>query len=137
VEEREGSRVVVRLDGGLRVHAEAPAGSDPGTKVDVAVRPEKIQMSLDKPGSASVCLEGTVAGVVYQGAVTEYQVEPPAGAPVRVVVQNTREAWEAERVPVGRRVYLSWPEAASLVLSVRPADEVATGDDEASGRGGA
>src|SRR5205814_10721146 len=116
IEARDGPRVIVRLDGGLRVRADAPSGTEPGTKVDVAVRPEKIQMTLDAPVAAANALEGTVVDFVYQGAVTEYQVAPPSGPPVRVVVQNSREAWEPERVPVGHRVYLSWPEGASLIL---------------------
>jgi spermidine/putrescine transport system ATP-binding protein len=130
VEAREGSRVIVRLDGGLRVRAEAPAGTEPGTKVDVAVRPEKIQMTLDRPVAAANALDGTVVDFVYQGAVTEYQVAPSSGSPVRVVVQNSREAWEPERVPVGHRVYLSWPEGASLVLAADAAGPDETGEDE-------
>ena len=136
VEAREGARVIVRLDAGLRVRAEAPAGTEPGTKVDVAVRPEKIQMTLDKPVAAANALAGTVVDFVYQGAVTEYQVAPPSGSPVRVVVQNSREAWEPERVPVGHRVFLSWPEGASLLLPAAAAGPVETGEDEKIPDGG-
>ncbi|HEV8583734.1 MAG TPA: ABC transporter ATP-binding protein [Methylomirabilota bacterium] len=125
VERRDGSSVVVQLEGGMRVGAEAPSSAQAGAKVDVAVRPEKIRMTVDKPAPGAVSLEGTVAEVVYQGALTEYHVAPAAGPPVRVVAQNTGQTWEAERVPVGRRVYLSWPDGAALVL---PADEAA-GDD--------
>ena len=137
VEAPDGLRVIVRLDGGLRVRAEAPAGTEPGTKVDVAVRPEKIQMALDRPAAGSNGLEGTVVDFVYQGAVTEYQVEPPSGPHVRVVVQNSREAWEPARVPVGHRVYLSWPGGASLVLpAAAAADRSETGVEEKSPGGG-
>jgi spermidine/putrescine transport system ATP-binding protein len=137
VEAREGPRVIVHLDGGLRVRADAPAGTAPGAKVDVAVRPEKIQMALDKPAAAANTLQGTVVDFVYQGAVTEYQVAPASGSPVRVVVQNSREAWEPERVPVGHRVYLSWPEGASLVLPADAAERAETGEeDKVPGGGG-
>ncbi|HEV8614250.1 MAG TPA: ABC transporter ATP-binding protein [Methylomirabilota bacterium] len=137
VEAREGPRVIVHLDGGLRVRADAPAGTAPGAKVDVAVRPEKIQMALDKPAAAANTLQGTVVDFVYQGAVTEYQVAPASGPPVRVVVQNSREAWEPERVPVGHRVYLSWPEGASLVLPADAAERAETGEeDKVPGGGG-
>jgi spermidine/putrescine transport system ATP-binding protein len=113
---REGAHVIVRLDAGAPVRAEAPAGTAPGTRVDVAIRPEKIQMTREKPAASANCLEGVVVDLVYQGAVTEYQVELPAGGRVRVVVQNSRETWETDRLPSGQRVYLSWPEGASLVL---------------------
>ncbi len=116
VEEREGERVVVRLDGGAHVRAEAPAGVGPGTKVDVAIRPEKVQMAAAPSGRGVSVLEGTVADFVYQGVTTEYQVELAGGQRVRVVVQNTGETWRADLLPVGRRVYLHWPEGASLVL---------------------
>jgi spermidine/putrescine transport system ATP-binding protein len=136
VETRDGPRVIVRLDGGLHVRADAPAATQPGAKIDVAVRPEKIQMALDRPAAAANALEGTVVDFVYQGAVTEYQVAPASGPAVRVVVQNSREAWEPERVPIGHRVYLSWPEGASLVLPADAADPIETGEDEKLPNGG-
>jgi spermidine/putrescine transport system ATP-binding protein len=128
---REGLHVIVRLDAGVPVRAEAPPGATPGTEVDVAIRPEKIQMTLEKPAAPANCLEGVVVDLVYQGAVTEYQVELPVGGRVRVVVQNSRETWEADRVPAGQRVYLSWPDGASLVLHAGGAtDPLETGGED-------
>ena len=135
VAEREGTHVIVRLDGGGLVRAEAPTGARPGTRVDVAMRPEKIQMSVDKPAASANCLEGVVADLVYQGAMTEYQVELPARGRVRVVVQNSKETWETDRVPAGHRVYLSWPEGASLILHAGTAtDPLETVGDDAPGK---
>jgi spermidine/putrescine transport system ATP-binding protein len=134
VARREGLHVIVRLDGGAPVRAEAPPGVTPGTEVDVAIRPEKIQMALEKPAAPANCLEGVVADLVYQGAVTEYHVELPAGGHVRVVVQNSQETWEADRVPAGQRVYLSWPDGASLILHAGGAtDPLETGGEDEPG----
>jgi hypothetical protein len=39
-------------------------------------------------------------------------------------------------VPIGHRVYLSWPEGASLVLPADAADPIETGEDEKLPNGG-
>jgi spermidine/putrescine transport system ATP-binding protein len=110
VEGRADGRTVVRI-GDARILVDAPAA--PGTAVDVAVRPEKIQMSTTAtdPGRE---LAGRVVDVVYQGVTTEYQVEVPAGQRVRVVAQNVLDTWQGALVPVGSPVFLRW--GASLVL---------------------
>jgi spermidine/putrescine transport system ATP-binding protein len=130
VEGREGGALVVRTADGARLRAEPADAAAPGTTVEVAVRPEKIQMGVEEPRGADNCVEGRVAAFVYQGVVTEYQVELRDGQKVRVIVQNLRETWGSSVVPEGSRVYLHWPRGAGLVLADTGMAHVETGDED-------
>jgi spermidine/putrescine transport system ATP-binding protein len=130
VEGREGGALVVRTADGARLRAEAADPAVPGTAVEVAVRPEKIQMAVEEPRGADNCVEGRVAAFVYQGVVTEYQVELRDGQKVRVIVQNLRESWGSSVVPEGSRVYLHWSRGAGLVLADTGTAHVETGDED-------
>ena len=127
----DGTRVRVRLEGGQTLCVESPDGAPPGTAVEVAVRPEKIQMAAAAPPGADNCLAGQVVGLVYQGVTTEYQVELSAGRTVRVLLQNLVEVWRGAVFPVGTRVFLHWTQGASLLLreglEAGPAE---TGDED-------
>jgi len=130
VEGREGGGLVVRRADGTRLRTEPADAAVPGTTVEVAVRPEKIQMEVEEPRGADNCVEGQVVAFVYQGMVTEYQVELRDGQKVRVIVQNLRERWGSSVVPEGSRVYLHWSRGAGLVLADTGTARVETGDED-------
>jgi len=135
VEGRNDRDVVVRLASGARLRAETADGRAPGAEVDVAIRPEKIQMTAVRPAAADNCLEGQVGSFVYQGAATEYQIALADGQAVRVIVQNIGETWRAAVIPVGTRVYLCWSRGAALILSdVGPRRDPAEDDEPAPER---
>src|SRR5262249_60323837 len=71
VEGRDDRDVVVRLASGARLRAETADGVAPGTDVDVAIRPEKIQMTAVRPAPARNCLEGQITGLARPGAATQ------------------------------------------------------------------
>jgi spermidine/putrescine transport system ATP-binding protein len=132
VEAREGRAVVVRIGSGARLRAEAADSAVAGAEVDIAIRPEKIQMTTERPPAADNCLEGRVVDFVYQGMTTEYQVAT-ADQKVRVIAQNVGETWRSALVPVGASVFLSWTRGAGLVLSAGEGPRLDTvEDDEAS-----
>ena len=130
VEGRAGGGLVVRRADGTRLRTEPADAAVPGTTVEVAVRPEKIQMEVEEPRGADNCVEGQVVAFVYQGMVTEYQVELRDGQKVRVIVQNLRERWGSSVVPEGSRVYLHWSRGAGLVLADTGTARVETGDED-------
>ncbi len=135
VEGKNDRDVVVRLASGARLRAETADGRAPGAEVDVAIRPEKIQMTAVRPAAADNCLEGQVGSFVYQGAATEYQIALADGQAVRVIVQNIGETWRAAVIPVGTRVYLCWSRGAALILSdVGPRRDPAEDDEPAPER---
>jgi spermidine/putrescine transport system ATP-binding protein len=94
----------VRVDGAgeIRVGTNVP---DAGTRVQVGVRPEKL--NLDRSGANVV--SGTVSERAYTGVATQYVVDTPAGK-LTVFVQSSGAAAEGEPVTV------SWDPASTFVL---------------------
>ncbi len=128
---RDGSAVVIKTADGATIRTDAPDGAPMGTEVEVAVRPEKIQMVAEPPPGVDNCLQGQVVDLVYQGVTTEYQVEVAAGRTVRVLLQNLVETWRGALFPVGSRVFLHWARGSSLLLHETPgAGPVETGEED-------
>jgi ABC-type Fe3+/spermidine/putrescine transport system ATPase subunit len=59
------ARVLARADGGIRLEANGigelhlPEEAQPGTEVGIAVRPEKVRISRDRPGDGLIAVPGT------------------------------------------------------------------------------
>lgn len=92
---RDGHRLVIATrDAGTLVTAEPrePVG---GTKLSVAIRPEKVKLSRRGPvGEAGLAtainrLDGVVADVCYLGGTTTYKVRLDSGAMVQASVANS------------------------------------------------
>ena len=98
VEGHDDNSVVIRASGGFLLRGVTTQSLSKGKEVEVAVRPEKIRMSLQAPASADNCLEGRVSEIVYQGANTEYFVTLAPGSQLRVIAQNSNPR-EAKRLP--------------------------------------
>jgi putrescine transport system ATP-binding protein len=87
----------------------------PGSRVWLAVRPEKISMSRESaPGQAAV--RGEVTEIAYMGDISIYLVRIDSGKVLRVTAPNI--ARDAERRIVrGETVYLSWHPGSPVVLT--------------------
>jgi spermidine/putrescine transport system ATP-binding protein len=122
----EGS--VERVDGGLamlsfaaedRVVVPVNDAVRSGDKVEVSIRPEKIDMHRDVPPAASSggsVLSGTVSEIVYHGTSTNYTVATTAGADFTVFDQNASDA--EDLATRGDRVYLTWAPQHSYMIGV-------------------
>lgn len=103
-------------DADLEFHLDSFEKLDVGMKVAVAIRPEKIAISKEKPQQQENLCRGKVDEIAYQGSLNIYQVELPGGKMVRVTSPNlTRTAerpidWEEE-------VWLCWGRRAGVVLT--------------------
>jgi spermidine/putrescine transport system ATP-binding protein len=90
-----------------------------GDKIEVSVRPEKIDLHRTLPPVASTggsVLSGVVNEVVYHGTSTNYTVATAAGADFTVFDQNASNADDlADR---GDRVYLTWAPQHSYMIGV-------------------
>ncbi|MBS1270112.1 MAG: Spermidine/putrescine import ATP-binding protein PotA [Gammaproteobacteria bacterium] len=87
-----------------------------GAKVAVAIRPEKIAISKDKPEQEENICRGKVDEIAYQGSLSIYQVELPGGKLVRVTAPNLTRT--AERpIDWDEEVWLCWGRHAGVVLS--------------------
>jgi putrescine transport system ATP-binding protein len=88
---------------------------DVGQTIEIAVRPEKIFVSKDKPDNDDVCIEGVVDDLGYLGNRSLYRIRLGSGKIVQVSSQNRRRSvtrfleWED-------KVWLSWRPRSAVVL---------------------
>jgi putrescine transport system ATP-binding protein len=86
-----------------------------GQTIEIAVRPEKIFVTKDKPDNDDVCIEGVVDDLGYLGNRSLYRVKLGSGKIVQVSSQNRRRSvtrfleWED-------KVWLSWRPRSAVVL---------------------
>jgi spermidine/putrescine transport system ATP-binding protein/putrescine transport system ATP-binding protein len=101
------------IDAGAVGTVHAPTTSPAGTKVLVALRPEKIVLSADPvPGA----IAGTVTAAAYLGERSHYTIDIPGRAePVSVSGQNAEKIVTRGHAP-GDTVYLAWAPDAVVVL---------------------
>jgi len=87
-----------------------------GQTIELAVRPEKIFVSKEKPEEEDiVCLQGVVDDLGYLGYRSLYRIRLPSGKIVQVSSQNRRRSvtrfleWED-------KVWISWQPLSAVVL---------------------
>ena len=100
--------------GRLRVAVAIEA--EPGTPIWVAVRPERIRITREKPSpGVENCLAAKIVEVGYLGDLSIYQLHTAGGARVKAVVANSgREAGRA--FGQGESVWLSFSPDSAIVL---------------------
>ena len=107
---------VTRLDGDLAVIQISPderiivpvqdRAVSEGSRLELTVRPEKIDLTTARPSGEGCALRGTVTEVVYLGTSTNFSVTTSAGADVVVFQQNSASAGNV--AARGDSVWLSW-----------------------------
>jgi len=91
-----------------------------GTKVSIAVRPEKITIERQEPGAKATgnVVAGKVIDLGYFGKDSLYRVKLPSGTMVRVNAVNNRRAGENERVAVWEDdVWLTFSPSSVIILT--------------------
>jgi spermidine/putrescine transport system ATP-binding protein len=78
-----------------------------GSRLELTVRPEKIDLTTARPSGEGCALRGTVTEVVYLGTSTNFSVATSAGSDVVVFQQNSSAA-AADVAARGDSVWLSW-----------------------------
>jgi putrescine transport system ATP-binding protein len=103
-----------RLGGDILAPCEEPLPV--GSRLWIAVRPEKIFISKERPDDADrTVLKGVVWDLGYFGNLSVYRVRLPTGMVVQVSAQNRRRSaqytleWDDE-------VYLSWDNHCTILL---------------------
>ncbi|WP_338415175.1 polyamine ABC transporter ATP-binding protein [uncultured Sphaerotilus sp.] len=87
-----------------------------GQPVTVAVRPEKISVSKDKPEGAMNQVRGVVKEMSYFGDSTLYHLELASGARFKVTVEN--DSRDRSGAPTwGDAVWAYWQPSAQVVLT--------------------
>lgn len=119
VAEEQSDHVLIRSEeAGCDLYINHGVMVPPGTRVAVAIRPEKITLAKEAPAAADGrnLTRGLVREIAYLGDMSIYLVQLAGGKTVRVTAPNvTRRTempitWEDE-------VYLSWQPFAGVVLT--------------------
>lgn len=115
VEENEPGHVTVRFEECMHYVGHGISGNS-GMSVGVALRPEKILLTKDKPqGNYNWC-EGEVIEIVYFGAYTTYHLKLDGGKVIKAQeLNNTRDL--SFDLTWGDRAYAQWNDFAMVVLT--------------------
>jgi putrescine transport system ATP-binding protein len=101
---------------GGAVRARAVAGLEAGQAVVLALRPEKIVITRERPDAVNA-VPGKVEDLGYFGKDSLYKVRLPSGALVSVNSVNARRAGESERVAAWEdAVWLSFDPTSAILL---------------------
>jgi len=98
-----------------------PAAPLPGgrTPVAVALRPEKVRLSVASEGGATAvenAVAGTIEEIAYLGDATNYLIRTTTGVPLRATCLNTAHV-AAEGLRWGDAVCCDWPAEALVPLA--------------------
>jgi len=89
----------------------------PGASVALALRPEKVKITVRKPADADDNVaRGVVTGIAYLGDLSIYQVTLDSGQVLRAARPNTTRFTD-QPIAWDDRVYLSWTPEAGVVLT--------------------
>jgi spermidine/putrescine transport system ATP-binding protein len=103
----EGGRAVIEVSPDERIVVPvSDGGVAPGSPLELTVRPEKIEISTDRPPDRGCVLRGKVNEVVYLGTSTNFSVTTTTGADIVVFQQNSAAAGDV--AARGDNVWLSW-----------------------------
>jgi spermidine/putrescine transport system ATP-binding protein len=119
VERTENGHALIAYTAQDRVVVPVPDSVRAGDRVEVSIRPEKIDLHRGLPPTSATggsVLSGVVGEVVYHGTSTNYTVSTAAGADFTVFDQNASSAEDlADR---GDRVFLTWAPQHSYPIGV-------------------
>jgi putrescine transport system ATP-binding protein len=98
-----------------RLRLATPVAAEPRTTIWVAVRPERMRLSRDKPAAVEDnCLAGAVAEIGYLGDISVYRVRLADGSMVKAAAPNSGGAAAPRH---DEPVYLRFAPDAAIVLT--------------------
>jgi putrescine transport system ATP-binding protein len=88
-----------------------------GDNVWLALRPEKLRISLDAPANGEAnSLEGAVYDIGYLGDTSVYHVKLPSGAMIKAMMTNTTRLVERP-ISWEDKVWLTWGRESGVLLT--------------------
>jgi len=100
------------MEGTIYVNHGVSAASD--AVVWAAVRPEKIQLSIEPPEQKDNVTRGVVKEIAYMGDMSIYLVQLATGKMMRVTQPNAYR--HADDITWDQQVYLHWHASSPVVL---------------------
>ena len=115
VDEVADGLAVMRLSDNERLVVPVARTAQPGERLRVAVRPERVRIEPvnGRAPEGGSRLEGTIAELVYLGGLTHFHVD--TGSAGRVVSHRMDDE-VAATLDAGKRVVLTWPAEHTYVL---------------------
>jgi spermidine/putrescine ABC transporter ATP-binding subunit len=102
---------------GTQLKANSDVAFATGTEITIAVRPEKIIVSQQRPeGDHLTITKGTVEDLAYYGNRSLYRIRSQSGRIIQVSAQNYQRS-EALVLEWDDEVFLSWDSSCNVVLS--------------------
>jgi putrescine transport system ATP-binding protein len=98
------------------IYVDHGVSSAPGATVWACIRPEKIQISREKPAAADNWGSGIVRDIAYMGDASVYLIKLDSGKVVRVTQPNVYRHAE-DRVTWDERVYVHWHASSPVVVT--------------------
>lgn len=112
----EDSYQIDWAEGQAPLTATSANGFSSGQTCHLAIRPEKVTISADRPADAINAVQGKVHDIAYLGNLSTYHVELANGTIIKAQTANTRRisrrsfTWEDP-------VWLSWTATAAVLLA--------------------
>ena len=117
VVEDEPDRVRIEsLEAGATLYVNHGISCAPEQIVHVAIRPEKIKISHQRPQQQDNCVQGEIEDIAYMGSLSVFRVRLANGKEVRVTQPNFTRSM-GDRFTWNDKVFLSWDEDSSVVLT--------------------
>ena len=89
--ERKDGLLFCRLEGGLTLWIKGGDGAQPGSKMLVSVRPEKIRLFRDRPPEETNVFQSRVSSEVFKGAVDDMTIVTDGGLELSALLANAGE----------------------------------------------
>ena len=97
------------------LHAQSDAEITDGQNCTLAIRPEKVAISGEKPSDADNAVEGQIIDIAYLGNLSTYHVQLANGQMVKAQTANTRRL-SRRSFTWDDKVWLSWTATAGVLL---------------------
>ena len=110
----EGKNLVTEIKGIGK--ARIPYNGHAQGEITLAIRPEKLELSLVEPNHNCVKFQSRVENVVYYGNTSQVFIKSDAGEHLMAEVRN-RESDTATSILIGSTIWVSWQADNTLVLT--------------------
>ena len=107
--------IEVAVDPDLRMWASGMADVQSGQEVTIAFRPEKISLNTEAPEGHNH-LSGVIAGAIYTGSATSFDIRLPSGSVINAKTQNIGFSGDST-FHMGDEISISWPIDSTLIFT--------------------
>ena len=118
----EGSSALIDAEQCGRIRAFMDKSVAPGDHITLAVRPEKIRITLERPDQCDKglnCLSAAVDEIIYTGFLSKYFVALRGGHTLRVFKQHVNYFAEESKIAFGDKVHVWWDVGDGFIVEVK------------------